>query len=72
MQPFGLFSLLQTLIGDKNATPSPPPTEQKNVENDGENPPPLQEERSVSQDNRQAVLQFLQAHEQRAKQIKKR
>ena len=71
LQPFGLFSLLQTLMGEQTTTPTPNNTEPKNVENTTEPPPTTQEENNVSQENRQAVLQFLQAHEQRAKRTKR-
>jgi hypothetical protein len=71
LQPFGLFSLLQTLAGgvssaktepaDSVQTPPTPPPARETDDTHGE----------VNESNRQAILQFLQAHDQRAKKTKK-
>ena len=73
MQPFGLFSLLQTLASSATAPQTPPADDTNAPSAEPCEQPVVDEPRdTANESNRQAVLQFLQAHEQRAKQIKKR
>ena len=72
MQPFGIFSLLQSLLNNQNPQTAPSEPEQEIKENNVENAPLPQVENTANQENRQAVLHFFEAHEQRAKRTKKR
>lgn len=73
MQPFGLLNFLQTLLNTTQQNPdnSVPPQSQENTENT----PPERVENSetacVSTDNQQAILSFFDAHEKRAKNLRK-
>lgn len=69
MEPFGLFQLLQTLL----TPPTPPaqnPSEPPAFEEAETNapPPPPMDENTPAKD---AYLQFMQAHDTRAKRTKK-
>ncbi len=73
MQPFGLLNFLQTLLNSSQQNPPAAPTDtpQENVENaavdnaeNGEFSPP-------TADSQQAILSFFDAHERRAKNLRK-
>ena len=72
MQPFGLFSFLQSLLGEQNPTASPVKEDAPNPEKAENSPTPTSDETPSSQENMQAVLQFLQAHDSRVARTKKR
>lgn len=69
MQPFGLFSLLQNLLENTSSTDnatSTTPSEESTP------PPETPVENLERNENRQAILNFLTAHEQRARKTRKR
>ena len=73
MEPFALFQLIQSLLSPEKSneganTATPPQTPS------AENEPPTtftEQEPATNPASQEAVLQFLSAHESRAKRIKK-
>ena len=68
MQPFGLFSLLQNLLENTSSTDNATPTAPSEESTPPSTPPVENVEHT---ENRQAILNFLTAHEQRARKTKK-
>ncbi len=73
MQPFGLLNFLQTLINSSQQNPTASPTDspQENAENTDVNSAENTEKPTIATDNQKAILSFFEAHEKRAKHIKK-
>lgn len=73
MQPFGLLNFLQTLLNTTQQNPdnSVPPQSQENTENTTPERVENSETACVSTDNQQAILSFFDAHEKRAKNLRK-
>ena len=72
MQPFGLFSLLQTLM-DSTSKPNNPDTQNPTdsvVDTPSEAYP--ESEPNPSPANQEAILAFFDAHDNRIKRVKKR
>ena len=76
MEPFGLFSLLQSLLVNQNTQneqkteSSPPPAQPENLQNSA-----LAEQKTTPQNTRtnaDAFLSFLDEHERRAKLTKRK
>ena len=72
MQPFGLFSFLQTLLGENNPPSNPSEVDAPATEKASNESLPTPEEITPTTDNQQALLQFLQAHDNRIARTKKR
>ena len=61
LEPLGIFQFLQSLMntGEKKDTPEPPVSDEK------------PQEQPKTEQNTQAIMDFLSAHEQRAKRTRK-
>lgn len=70
MEPFGLFQLLQSIL-PQNTNPAEPTAPPLDVDKDGENasPPPVTEPPTYTA-AQAAVLDFMDAHERRAKRLR--
>ena len=73
MQPFGLLNFLQTLLNSSQQNPdvSSPPTAHENMENHAIDSAENGEIATISTENQQAILSFFDAHERRAKNLRK-
>ena len=73
MQPFGLLNFLQTLLNSSQQNPdvSTLSQSQENVENRTADGVENGEIAPVATDNQQAILSFFDAHERRAKNLRK-
>ena len=73
MQPFGLLNFLQTLLNSSQQNPPSPPadTPQENVENAAVETQENSDLLPSTMDNQQAILSFFDAHEKRAKNLRK-
>lgn len=69
MQPFGLFSLLQNLL--ENTAKPDATTAQDSATETAPAPAPEPPPASVENNNRQAILDFLNAHDSRAQKMRK-
>ena len=65
MESFGLLQILQNLLSSASPSPAPAPAEEEETK-----PEPLAPQAETTQ-NQRAILDFLEAHDERAKRIKK-